>query len=197
MLFLPAPSTELKAPPVFAVKAFERPASEWIVSGFVASVGAADLLLLLTVPFSSLRGAEPTLLRPGCELRFEYDMLPLVLSISAAAGFTWTWPDSGYGLLFFILPMLGFFDLKWPAFFPPGASELLRFVSFFTHDAKGLRRVCRSGLCAAISGLAMMAEVSWAIRAGLRGGCTRGSWLMLRMRPIDLEVRRGLSASLA
>jgi len=45
-VLLAPPSRELKAPPaVPLVPAFDCPASEWMVSGFVARVGAADLLL--------------------------------------------------------------------------------------------------------------------------------------------------------
>lgn len=53
-VLLPLPSRELMPPPpVLAVPVFECPASEWMVSGFVATVGAAERVLS-TLPFRAL-----------------------------------------------------------------------------------------------------------------------------------------------
>lgn len=154
VLFLPAPSIELKAPPaVVVVRAREYPASECTVSGFVVTVGAADLLPASGASTPALFGMDDEKLpRCACEGGVEKERWSSGLSTSDRAG---TFPDSGYGLFFDAAA--AFFDLAAfdpPVFFVFGESEDLP-VRRLTQAVNGLLRECRSEGLVARSALAI------------------------------------------
>jgi hypothetical protein len=152
---------------VLLVPAFDCPASECIVSAFVASVGAVDLLLrcgtLFALIESSYEVKLPTRSEPG-----ENEDVPPPL-VTLGAGGLWRWPDSGYGLF---LPFQCFFALDtvdrccFLSALGCGevevVAEFLRFASRFIHDENGLLLLWRS----------MYALVSFMISAYLRFGAT-------------------------
>lgn len=99
VLLRPSPSRLLSPPPiVFEVPALEKPASEWIVSGFVARVGAADLLLRMGAVILPLESLYELVKLVASDRGVLKDRRPLAVLLGPGR---WRWPDSGYGLLFF------------------------------------------------------------------------------------------------
>jgi hypothetical protein len=124
------------------VSAFDLP--EWTVSGLVATVGAVDLLLLVSARF----WLASWLCSTDVKLSAERGVAALEKERRLPVGFPLllTWPDSGYGL--FLAAAFFVFDgvLAW--FFLLEAlgesEEDLRFARRFMKPAKGRLRACRS-----------------------------------------------------
>lgn len=131
----------LYMPSVWVVPALEKPVSECMVSAFVASVGALDLLLRMGafgLPVeSSYEVKLPTRSEPT-EAGVKEDAPPL--KVLGAGGFE-TYPDSRYGLFF----PLQFRFVRGLFFSPCGLEpECFRFASRFIQVEKGRRPLLRS-----------------------------------------------------